>query len=218
MTLVEAITLITSLVSLGVAWRAYLLSRQAYRLQDDAHRLQSADVGAKQEPRLQVSGETFLSTWQRNPEKPKCDVAELELVYSSILQNKGGTVARLHHLVVELGISAELLGEPITGFGVAVAGPLYLAAGEAIALTATVTPEHLKFLRLFFSRPAGGVVTFTLAFGYSGYADEKKVYRREIYRMNDAGEIVSMVGYDAVSPTPRTYPLLATSTAKIGDA
>lgn len=212
MTIFEASTLIIALVSLGIAWRAYLLSQRANKIQADAHYLQQSDITAKREPKLQISNETFLSTWQRKLDEPHCPPQELDLQYSSILSNKGESVAKIESVMIELGVTDSPLGAPRPGFGVAIAGPLYLAAGETLALNAVVTPQHLEFVRLFCQLP-NGVVVCTLVFRYAGYEDEVRIRRTEIYRINDSGGIISKAGYEAAITIPRSYPVIPTKQA-----
>lgn len=214
MTFVEGLTLIIALVSLGIAGRAYLLSKRANQIQADAHHLQLSDINAKREPRLQVSNETFLSTWQRIPAEPYCPPQELDLQYSSMLSNKGESVAKLDSVMIELGVTDSPLGASRLGFGVAVAGPLYLAAGETLALNAIVTAQHLEFLRLFCQLP-NGIVVCTLVFRYAGYAGEERIRRTEIYRINDGGGIISKGGYEAASTVPRSYPVTPTKAVEL---
>ncbi len=212
MTVIEGITLIIALVSIGIAWRAYLLSKKAIQIQADAHQLQQSDISEKREPRLQISNETFLSTWQRHPVEPFCPPQELDLHYSSMLSNKGESVAKIDYVTIELGVTdTPPLGPPRRGFGVSVSGPLYLAAGETLALNTIVTAQHLELVRLFCQLP-NGVVVCTLAFQYSGYAGEQRLRRTEIYRINDGGGIISKAGYDAASSVPRSYPVTPTDT------
>lgn len=209
MTVFEGLTLIVALVAIAISWRAYLLSKKANQIQADAHQLQQSDINAKREPRLQISNETFLSTWQRFPSEPGCPPQDLDLHYSSILTNKGESVAQLDSLMIELGVTDSPLGEPRPGFGVAVTGPLYLAAGETLALNALVTAQHMQFVRLFCQLPYG-VVVCTLVFRYAGYAGEKRIRRTEIYRLNEGGGIISKAGYEAASTAPRSYPVTPT--------
>jgi hypothetical protein len=212
MTVFEGLTLVVALVALGISWRAHLLSKRANQIQADAHHLQQSDINAKREPRLQISNETFLSTWQRIPSEPFCLPQELDLYYSSILTNKGESVAKLDSVMIELGVADSPLGEPRPGFGVAVASPLYLAAGETLALNTIVTAQHLEFVRLF-CQLQNGVVVCTLVFRYSGYAGEKRIRRTEIYRLNEVGGIISKAGYEAATTVPRSYPVTPTEPA-----
>lgn len=207
MTTTEGFTLIISLVSIGIAWRAYLLSKRANQIQTDAYQFQLSDVSAKREPRLQISNETFLATWQRKLGEPHCHSQELDLQYSSMLSNKGESVAKIESAMIELGVTDSPLGTHRPGFGVAIAGSLYLAAGESVALNAVVTSQHLEFVRLFCELPHG-IVVCTLVFRYSGYVGEQRIRRTEIYRMNEEGGVISKAGYDAASAAPRSYPIM----------
>jgi hypothetical protein len=209
MTVFEGLTLVIALVAIGISLRANLLSKRANQIQADAHHLQQTDINAKQEPRLQISNETFLSTWQRIPVEPFCSPQELDLHYSSILSNKGESFAKLDFIMIELGVADSPLGPHRRGFGVAVSGPLYLAAGETLALNAIVSAQHLEFVRLFCQLP-NGVVVCTLIFQYSGYAGEQRIRRAEIYRINEGGGIISKAGYEAASTVPRSYPVTST--------
>ena len=200
----EVISLITALAALAVSWRAYLVSRDAARTGQSSFQLRAVDVAARQEPRLQVTNETFLSTWQRKPDAPKCPPHELDLVYSAVLSNKGDYVAAIESYAIELGVVAEPLAQPRPGFGVHVAGPLYLAAGESVAVAATVSAQHLEFVRLFCELDRG-IVVCTLAIRYSGYAATPHVRRVEIYRLNIEGGIVSHGPLKAWRTEPRSY-------------
>lgn len=209
MTVFEGLTLIVALVTVDVYWRLHLLSKKANQIQADALHLQQTDINAKREPRLQISNETFLSTWQRIPVEPFCPPQELDLHYSSILSNKGESVAKLDFVMIELGVTDSPLGPPRRGFGVAVVGSLYLAAGETLALNAIVSAQHLEFVRLFCQLP-NGVVVCTLVFQYSGYAGEQRIRHTEIYRINEGGGIISKAGYEAASTVHRSYPVTPT--------
>lgn len=209
MTVVEGLTLIIALLSLGLAWWAYLLSKKAHQIQADALHLQQSDINTKREPVLQISNETFLSTWQRNPAEPHCPPHELDLHYSSILTNKGESAAKIDSIMIVLGVTDSPLGEPRIGFGVAVAGPVFLATGETLALSAIVTAQHLEFVRIFCQLP-NGIVVCSLVFRYSGLASEKRIRRTEIYRINEEGAIISKAGYEAALIVPRSYPVIPT--------
>ena len=202
----EIISLITALVALGVSWRAYLVSRDAARVGQSAFQLNETDVAARQEPRLQVTNETFLSTWQRKPQAPKCPPHELDLAYSAVVTNKGDSVATIESYTIELGVAAEPLARPRPGFGVHIAGPLYLAAGESAALSAAVSAQHLEYVRLFCELDHG-IVVCTLAIRYSGYAGTPRVRRVEIYRLNIEGGIVSHGPLETWHTEPRSYTI-----------
>jgi len=203
----EAISLITALVALAISWRAYLVSKSAAKTGQNSFEVSAADIAARQEPKLQVTNETFLSTWQRNADAPRCPPHELDLVYSAVLTNKGDHVAAIESYVVELGVAAEPLAQPRPGFGVHVAGPLYLAAGESVAVGATVTAKHLEFVRLF-CQLEEGIVVCTLVIRYSGYAGAPRIRRVEIYRLNVEGGIVSHGPLEAWRTEPRDYMLV----------
>lgn len=205
-TLAEVISLITALAALAVAWRSHLVARDAARVGKSSLQLSEADLAARQEPRLQVTNETFLSTWQRKSKLPRCPASELDLVYSAVLSNKGDNVAVIESYFIELGVTAEPLGAPQPGFGVHVAGPLYLAIGESVALGATVTAQHLEFVRLFCELERG-IIVCTLVIRYSGYAGTSRLRRVEIYRMNTDGGIVSHGPLQTWRTEPRSYTL-----------
>jgi hypothetical protein len=200
----EIISLITALVALAVSCRVYLVSKDAARVEQSAFRLNETDVAARQEPRLQVTNETFLSTWQRESQAPKCPSHELDLAYSAVVTNKGDSVAKIESYIIELGVAAEPLAQPRPGFGVHIAGPLYLAAGESAALSSSVSAQHLKYVRLFCELDHG-IVVCTLAIRYSGYAGTPRVRRIEIYRLNLEGGIVSHGPLEAWRIEPRSY-------------
>jgi hypothetical protein len=200
----ETISLITALAALAVSVRAYLVSKGAARIGQSSFEVSAADTAARQEPKLQVTNETFLSTWQRNSDTPKCPPHELDLVYSAVLTNKGDHVAAVESYVVELGVAAEPLAQPRPGFSIHVSGPLYLAAGESVVVGATVTAQHLELVRLFCELERG-IVVCTLAIRYSGYAGAPRIRRVEIYRLNIEGGIVSHGPLEAWRTEPRSY-------------
>lgn len=202
----EPYALIVSLVSLGVASRAYLLSKRAYEIQSEAHGLQKSDIEARHDPKVQVTNETFLSSWQIESTPPRCKPEELELRYSSVITNKGETVALLESVTIEVGPAESPLADPKCGLGCPVSGSIYLAAGESISLGTTITADTISMIRLFFEQPEG-VLVFTLVFKFRGYAGPFRTRRAEIYRLNHEGGIVSKGNYNAASGIPRTYLL-----------
>lgn len=202
----EPFAIIVSLVSLGVSWRAYLLSRRAHEIQSEAHGLQKSDLEARHEPKVQVTNETLLSSWQIENASPRCKPEELELRYSSVATNKGETVALLDSVTIEIGPAESPLADPKYGLGCLVSGAMYLAAGESISLGATIAAETISMTRLFFERHEG-VLVFTLVFKFRGYAGPLRTRRTEIYRLNHEGGIVSKGNYNAASGIPRAYLL-----------
>ncbi|MDK9724956.1 MAG: hypothetical protein OEL88_08680 [Sterolibacteriaceae bacterium MAG5] len=202
----EPYALIVSLVSLGVSWRAYLLSKRAHEIQSEAHGLQKSDLEARHEPKVQVTNETFLSSWQIENTVPHCKPEELELRYSSIVKNKGETVALLESVTIEVGPAESPLAEPKYGLGCLVSGAMYLAAGESISLGTTITADTISMIRLFFEQPEG-VLVFTLVFKFRGYAGPPRTRRTEIYRLNHKGGIISKGSYNAAGGIPRAYLL-----------
>jgi hypothetical protein len=203
----EPVAVIVSLVSLGVSWRAYLLSKRGYETQAEAHRLQRVDIEAKQEPRIQVSNETFLSSWQTQNVSARCQPEEIELHYSSLVTNKGETVAAFDTVIVEVGPVGSPLAEPTHTLGFQVSGPMYLAAGESITLRSTIDAQAMALTRLFFQHPEG-VLVFRLVFKFRGYAGQPRMRRTEIDRMNHQGGIVTKGNYNAAAGIPRTYLLV----------
>ena len=202
----EPVAIIVSLISLGISWRAYLLSKRGYEIQTEAHRLQSFDLEAKQEPKIQVSNETFSSSWQIGSASPQCKPEELELHYSSLVTNKGESVAALNSVTIEIGPADSPLAEPRHSLGCLVTGALYLAASESITLQSTISAQTIALIRMFFEHPEGALV-FTLVFKFRGYAGQERIHRAEIYRMNNEGGIISKGNYNAAAGIPRTYLL-----------
>lgn len=202
----ESVAVIISLISLGISWRAYFLSKRGYEIQAEAHRLQRFDLEAKQEPKIQVSNETFLSSWQIEGASPRCKPEELELHYSSLVTNKGESVAALDSVTIEIGPADSPLAEPKHGLGCLVTGALYLAAGESITLQSTISAQTIVLTRMFFEHPEGALV-FTLVFKFRGYAGQERIRRTEIYRMNHEGGIITKGNYNAATGIPRIYLL-----------
>ena len=202
----EPYALIVSLISLGVAWRAYLLSKSAHEIQSEAHGLQKSDLVARHEPKIQVANETFLSSWQIESASPRCKPEELELRYSSVITNKGETVALLDSVTIEIGPAESPLANPKSGLGCLVSGPMYLAAGESLSLGTTIEAERISMTRLFFGQHEG-VLVFTLVFKFRGYSGPLRTRRTEIYRLNYEGGIVSKGNYNAASGISRAYLL-----------
>ena len=202
----EPYALIVSLVSLGVSWRAYLLSKRAHEIQSEAHGLQKSDLEARREPKVQVTNETFLSSWQLPSTQPHCSPEELELLYSAVVTNKGETVALIESATIEVGPAESLLADPKCAIGCVVSGSTYLAAGESISLGTTITADTVSMIRMFFESHEG-VLVFTLVFKFRGYAGPLRTRRAEIYRLNQGGGIVSKGNYNAASGIPRTYLL-----------
>lgn len=202
----EPYALIVSLISLGVAWRAYLLSKRAHEIQSEAHGLQKSDMEARHEPKIQVTNETFLSSWQVESAPPRCKPEELELRYSAVVTNKGETVALLDSVTIEIAPAESPLAEPRVGVGYLVSGAMYLAAAESISLGTTIPADTIAMTRLFFEHPTG-VLVFTLVFKFRGYAGPLRTRRTEIYRLNHEGGIVSKGNNNAAEGIPRAYLL-----------
>lgn len=202
----EPYALIVSLVALGVSWRAYLLSKQAHKIQSEAHGLQKSEIEARQQPKVQVTNETFLSSWQFENSEPRCMPEEIKLRYSSVVTNKGEAVALLESVTIEVGAVDSPLSEPTHGLGCLVSGAMYLAAGESISLGTTIAADTISMIRHFFEKPEA-VLVFTLVVRFRGYAGPIRTRRAEIYRLNHEGGIVSKGNYDAASGVPRTYLL-----------
>lgn len=204
--MLEPVTVIVSLIALGVSWRGYLLSKRGYEIQSELHKLQKLDLEAKQEPKIQVSNETFLSSWQIENVSSRCKPEQLELHYSSLVTNKSETVASLEAVTIEVGPADSLLAEPRQGLGCLVSGALYLAASESITLQSTITAQAIELTRQFFEHPEG-VLVFTLVFKFRDYAGQRRTRRAEIYRMNHEGGIITKGDYNAAAGNPRTYLL-----------
>ena len=202
----EPIAVIVSLIALGVSWRGYLLSKKGYAIQSETHGLQKADLKARQAPKIQVSSETFLSSWQIESASPRRNARDLDLRYSSLVTNKGETVALLDSVTIEIGLAESPLADAKQGLGCLVTGAVYLAAGESMALENMITAQTIAMTRLFFEHFAG-VLVFTLVIKFRGYAGQLRTRRSEIYRLNHEGGIVSKGNYNAASGIPRTYLL-----------
>lgn len=202
----EPYALIVSLVALGVSWRAHLLAKRAHEIQSESHGLQKSDMEARYEPKVQVTNETFLSSWQIKNSAPRCKPEELELRYSSVVTNKGETIALLDSVTIEMAPAESPLAEPKVSMGCLVSGSMYLAAGESISLGTTIPADTIAMTRLFFEHPMG-VLVFTLVFRFRGYAGPLRTKRMEIYRLNHEGGIVSKGNYNAAGGIPRAYLL-----------
>jgi hypothetical protein len=200
------VSLVVSFISLGFSWRAHLLSKRMYEIQSEAHGLQKSDLEARQEPKIQVSSETFLSSWQIEGASPRCNPKDLDLRYSSLVANKGETVAMLESITIEIGPAESPLADAKHSLGCLVTGAVYLAAGESMLLESTITAQTIAMTRLFFEHPER-VLVFTLVFKFRGYAGQLRIRRTEIYRLNHEGGIVSKGNYNAASGIPRNYLL-----------
>lgn len=200
----ETISLVTALGALAVAWRAYLISKDVAKVQEAAHLANQHDVAARQEPKLQVSNETFLASWFRTSTEAADPEDEKYLEYSAVITNKGDSVAAIESYVIELGVAPEAYAAPRPGFGVHVAGPLYLAAGETFAISTTVTQRHLDFVRLF-CQLEKGIVVCSLVIRYSGYASQRRIRRVEIGRFTVDGGWISIGSVTGFETKPRSY-------------
>jgi len=200
----EPISVIVSLIALGVSWRGYLLSKRGYAIQAEAHGLQKTDLKARQAPKFQVSNETFLSSWQIESTSPRRNARDLDLRYSSLVTNKGETVVLLESVTIEIGPAESPLADAKHSLGCLVTGAAYLAAGESLALGSTIAAQTIAMTRLFFEH-FSGVLVFTLVIKFRGYAGQLQTRRSEIYRLNHEGGIVTKGNYNAASGIPRTY-------------
>jgi len=201
------IGLVVSLIALAMASRANLIAKRSLKVQRKQHELNKIDIATRQNPKIQISNETFLSQLQIE-KKPLSHDSPIEInhYYSSLISNKGESTAKVESITIEICPASSPLAEPKCGIGVAISGPIYLASGEAIALEKTITPETISVARLFFSNHQG-VLVFVLIIKYQDYLGKTLVRRAEIYRMADYGMIVSKGNYDAASGIPRTYLL-----------
>lgn len=202
----EPYAIMVSLIALGISWRAYTLSKRGIEIQTEAHKFQMSDLVAKQEPKIQICNETFLSSWQLENSLPRCDPNGIEVHYSSIATNKGESVALLESITIEIGPAHEFLAEPQHSLGHSIIGATYIASGESISLQSTITAQTIELIRLFFQHP-DGVLVFTLIFKFCGYAGQTRIRRTEIYRMTSEGGIVSKGNYNAAAGVPRSYLL-----------
>lgn len=206
----ESAAIIVSLVSLGVAWRAYLISKRGFEVQAQAYALQKKELEAKQEARLQVSNETFLSSWQMDGGTDRCPPDEIALHYSAVLTNKGDSAATIESITIEVGPVSGLLDDPTAHIGHVVSGPMYLAAGESVSLQATLEANEIQITRMFFQH-LEGVLVYSLSVKYRGYGGGMRMHRAEIYRINHMGGIVVKGNYDAAGGKPRSYLLSGAS-------
>ena len=202
----EPIAIIVSLISLGVSARAYLLSKRGNEIKSEALRLQKSDLEARQEPKIQVSNETFLSSWQISDAFPRRNPEDLDICYSSLVTNKSEAVALLESVTIEIGPAESPLADAKHSLGCLVFGAAYLAAGESMSLESTINAHTIEMTRLFFEHEKG-VLVFTLVFKFRGSAGSLRTRRAEIYRLNHEGGIVTKGNYDAASGKPRTYLL-----------
>lgn len=202
----EPYAIIVSLIALGISWRAYLLSKRGIEIQTEAHNFQVSDLAARQEPKIQISNETFLSSWQIESSLPRCKPNEIELHYSAVASNKGESVVLLESVAIEIGPANESLEDAEHSLGNPIVGPVYIAAGESISLQCRIAEKTIELVRLFFQKPHS-VLVFTLVFKYCGYAGQTRIRRTEIYRMTSEGGIVSKGNYNAAEGLPRSYLL-----------
>lgn len=207
--MIDIIAIVISVISLVLAYRAYSLGKQRLSIQVEQHSISKGDIEAKQKPKLQIENETFLSSWQMQVKEERCAVDEITLFYSSQLTNKGDSTVEIESVVIEIGSTKSPLSDPNTGLAMLVLSSFYLSSGESISLEKTIEASAIQMTRMFFEN-FDGVLVYTLVFKYSGYAGHRITEKREIYRMNNQGGIVSKGNYNAHEVIPRSYLLPAT--------
>ncbi len=161
----DYIATIISLISLLIAWRAYSLSKERLTLQKETHYLQKNDLEAKQKPKIQVTSETFLNSWQRGIPHEDCKLEDLDVEYSAIYENKGESTIRIDGVSIHVCPTESPTGNAKQGLACFVFGPAYLSPGDAVSINQAITPREINITRIFFDN-FKGVLAFVLKIRY----------------------------------------------------
>jgi len=204
--IIEILTLGISAAAIMLSILSYFQSRRVYTLERKYKALNEQDLVSKRAPRIQISDQRIKFDKKTFRDDAKNTKHDLNIGYSSVVQNKATEVAKIESVTIEAKPVGKDGKELDYGLGALVTGSVYLAPGESISPEAKVNDGYLNFVRAFFDLEDSTLI-LRVCFKYSGYTGDVMTQKIGLLAITKANSIRSYSNWKPPLKESRGYPL-----------